>query len=608
MATTVAKPTDLATTEAAVDSMQTPVSQTPALPTQQADGGSNTRAKLPSPREILRQPAVRRSMPAIIALLSVAIFVIVYLWVQQPPYRSLYPGLSEVDRQAAYEALNTEGFEAQIDPQTGALKVPDGKYHEARIYLASQGLPRGGAAAGIESLNSDTSMTTSQFMEQVRYISAMEQELALSIAQIATVQSARVHLASPKQSVFVRNRTQATASVVVNPRPGRVISPSQVEAIVHLVASSTPYLAAEDVVVVDQRGKLLTDANSFGSMQLSSAQITYRQRLEETYRNRIAAILVPVLGEGNVRSEVDLQIDFTQVESTFEEYDGNNSGPKARSEVLMVERGSNRSAGGVPGATSNTPPAEDLMVIEGQLSTNADTQGTGSFSNKTTRNYEIDRAIRHVKHQGGKLERVSVAVLINELMAAPSDPQAEDQPEDQRARTDAGFSEMEIQRFTDLVKSVVGYDAERGDVITLVSAKFEEPILVETTEPWYENQQIISGVKSLTAVLTFILLLFVVVRPVIRAYLPESTELQEEESAVIKDGELTQEELNMIELGDDESLEDIKAKLKPKKSTISADMLDTANTYDDKVALVRLLVAEDSGRVANVLKKMIKPI
>jgi flagellar M-ring protein FliF len=157
-------------------------------------------------------------------------------------------------------------------------------------------------------------------------------------------------------------------------------------------------------------------------------------------------------------------------------------------------------------------------------------------------------------------------------------------------------------------KALLAMTPERGDVITLVSAKFEEPILVETAEPWYENQQIISGVKSLTAVLTFILLLFVVVRPVIRAYLPESTELQEEESAVIKDGELTQEELNMIELGDDESLEDIKAKLKPKKSTISADMLDTANTYDDKVALVRLLVAEDSGRVANVLKKMIKPI
>ena len=362
-------------------------------------------------------------------------------------------------------------------------------------------------------------------------------------------------------------------------------------------------------MVVDQRGKLLTDANSFGSMQLSSAQITYKQRLDETYRNRIAAILGPVLGEGNVRSEVDVQIDFTQIESTFEEYDANNNGPKARSETLMVERGGSRNSSGVPGAPSNTPPAEDLMVIEGQLPDEPDIQSNSNFSNKTTRNYEIDRAIRHVKHQGGKVQRVSVAVLINELMATPLGSQLDEtQSEDQQAETSAGFSELEMQRFTDLVKGVVGYDPERGDVITLVSAKFEEPVQVETAEPWYQSQQIMSGVKSLVAVMTFIVLLLVVVRPVIKAYLPDLTESQELESAVIKDGELTQEELNMIELGDDESLEDIKAKLKPKKSTISADMLDTANTYDDKVALVRLLVAEDSGRVANVLKKMIKPI
>jgi len=235
MATTVANPSDLANTEGAIDKVQPAPTRAPALPTHQADGGSGTRTTLPSPREVLRQPAVRRSMPAIIALLCVAVFVIIYLWVQQPPYRTLYPGLAEVDRQAAYEAMNSGGFQVLIDAQTGELKVPDGKYHEAKIYLASQGLPRGGTAAGIEALSSDTSMTTSQFMEQVRYISAMEQELALSISQIATVKSARVHLASPKQSVFVRNRTQAKASVVVNPRPGRVVSASQVEAIVHLV-------------------------------------------------------------------------------------------------------------------------------------------------------------------------------------------------------------------------------------------------------------------------------------------------------------------------------------------------------------------------------------
>ena len=609
MATTVANPNELANPEqpvqtAQVETKQEPVAQPPVASANQPEGGPITRSSFPSPTEILRQPAVRRSMPAIVTLLTAAVFIIAYLWLQQPPYRTVYPGLNEADRQAAYEALTSGDFQAKIDANTGELTVPDSKYHEARIFLAARGLPQGGANTGMDSLNSEASMTTSQFMEQVRYTSAMEQELARSITQIATVMSARVHLASPKQSVFVRNRTPAKASVVVTPRPGRVVSSSQVEAIVHLVASSIPYLAAEDVVVVDQRGKLLTDANSFDSMQLSSVQMEHKQRLEETYRNRIDAMLTPVLGEGNVRSEVDLQIDFTQIESTFEEYDGNNNGPRARSEILMVERGNGIPATGIPGATSNTPPTEDEVVISTQLSATEGVESLGTISNKTTRNYEIDRAVRHVKHQGGKLERVSVAVVINEL-AAPS--RASDN-EAEQTEANAGFSDIQLERFNDLVKGVVGFDAERGDVVTIVSAVFDEPLVIDTSLPWYESTQVTSTIKALGAMLAFIMLLLVVVRPVIKSYLPQIDEVEEEGSATLKDGELTQEELDMIELGDDESLEDIKAKLKPKKSTISADMLDTANTYDDKVALVRLLVAEDSGRVANVLKKMIKPI
>ena len=609
MATTVANPSELANPEqpvqkAQVERAQEPVAQPPAASASQPEGGPITSSSFPSPSEILKQPAVKRSMPAIVTLLTAAVFIIAYLWLQQPPYRTVYPGLSEADRQAAYEALTSGDFQAKIDSNTGELTVPDSKYHEARIFLAARGLPQGGATTGMESLNSDASMTTSQFMEQVRYTSAMEQELARSITQIVTVMSARVHLASPKQSVFVRNRTPAKASVVVTPRPGRVVSSSQVEAIVHLVASSIPYLAAEDVVVVDQRGKLLTDANSFDSMQLSSVQMEHKQRLEETYRNRIDAMLTPVLGEGNVRSEVDLQIDFTQIESTFEEYDGNNNGPRARSEILMIERGNSIPAAGIPGATSNTPPTEDEVVISTQLSATEGVDSLGTISNKTTRNYEIDRAVRHVKHQGGKVERVSVAVVINELAA----PSSATDTEEGQTEANAGFSDIQLERFNDLVKGVVGFDAERGDVVTIVSAAFDEPLVIDTSLPWYESTQVISTIKGLGAMLAFIVLLLVVVRPVIKSYLPDIDEAEEEGATTLKDGELTQEELDMIELGDDESLEDIKAKLKPKKSTISADMLDTANTYDDKVALVRLLVAEDSGRVANVLKKMIKPI
>ena len=555
---------------------------------------------------IMSQPAVQKAMPAILVLVAVGLFLLAYSWIQTPPYKTVYPGLSESDRQAAYTALSSAEFSAKIDAKTGELKVPDDRYHEARIFLASRGLPQGSTAGGMSALNDDTSMTTSQFMEQVRYVSAMEHELARSISQISTIQSARVHLASPKQSVFVRDRTPAKASVVVAPYPGRMVSPSQVEAITHMISSSIPYLAAEDVVVVDQRGKLLTDANNFASMQLNSVQMEHQQRLEESYRSRIDALLTPVVGSGNVRAEVDVQMDFTEIESTYEEYDGNDNGPRARSEILTVEKGSTRDARGVPGATSNTAPLDPVAIVDGQLTGQTENAELSTLSSKTTRNYEIDRAVRHVKRQGGTLERISVAVVINEpvnTITATEDGQGLGD-----TGVTPGFSELELERLTNLVKGVIGYDEARGDSVTILPAKFEKPSPINTQYAWYENAQLMSALQSLAAALTFIALLFIVVRPIIKSYLPDAEIFEEDGLGAAKDGELTQAELNMIELGDGESLEDIKAKLKPKKSTISADMLDTANTYDDKVALVRLLVAEDSGRVANVLKKMIRPI
>jgi len=438
-------------------------------------------------------------------------------------------------------------------------------------------------------------MTTSQFMEQVRYVSAMENELAQSITQIGSIQSARVHLASPKQSVFVRSRTPAKASVVVTPFGGRIVSESQVQAIIHMVASSVPYLSADNVSVVDQRGKLLTDPNNFPSMQLNSEQMAHKQHMEETYRNRIDAFLTPVVGMGNVRSEVDIQIDFTEIESTFEEYDGNDNGPLARSEVVSLEQDSGNSAKGIPGATSNTG-----LGVETQITTQAGSleEEMSTRSSTTTRNYEMDRAVRHVKRQGGTLQKISVAVVINEI-SRPSTIAAVDG--DGVSTASEGYSEEDISRFTDLVKGVIGFDAARGDAITIISTPFEEPAMIQEVElPWYENNNITSMIKSLVAAVAFLFLIFFVVRPAMKSFSGSNS------SIVGKDGELTQAELSLLETGDNSSLQDIRAKLKPKKSTVSADMLDTANTYDDKVALVRLLVADDAGRVANVLKKMVR--
>lgn len=602
MATTLANPADL-NVPTSTDNSQAPqasdsrtAGQSSAL---RQSGGLSSLPEGSSTgiTSILAQPAIRKSMPAIIVLMAVGLFLLAYSWIQAPPYKAVYPGLSESDRQAAYTALVGSDFSAKIDNRSGELMVPGDRYHEARIFLASRGLPQGTAAGGMSALNNDTSMTTSQFMEQVRYVSAMEQELAQSIIQIGSIKSARVHLASPKQSVFVRSRTPAKASVVVTPFGGRVISSSQVQAIIHMVASSIPYLSADNVSVVDQRGKLLTDANNFASMQLNSEQMAHKQRMEETYRNRIDAFLTPVVGMGNVRSEVDIQIDFTEIESTFEEYDGNDNGPLARSEVVTLEQELLADAAkGIPGAESNIPGNGATI---GSQSPGEGDDAKSTRSSQTTRNYEMDKAIRHVKRQGGTLERISVAVVINE---AGRPQRSSEAGEDGATVNQVGYSDEDIQRFTNLVKGVVGFKGDRGDIITIVSTPFEEPTFIaEEQVPWYENTQIISMLKSAGAVIAFIALIFFVIRPMMKPFLNSGS------SALGKDGELTQAELNMLESGNNASLKDLQAKLKPKKATVSADMLNTANTYDDKVALVRLLVADDAGRVANVLKKMIRP-
>ena len=463
MPTTLANPTNSNLAPAAAGAAALPVGQQ-SVQGLDAPAGAAISGAFPSITEVMRQPAVRKAMPAIIAFLTVAMFLIAYSFMQDPIYRAVYPGLSESDRQLAFEALSGADFKARIDSASGELKVPDARYHEARMFLASRGLPQEGSASGMSSLDDESSMTSSQFMEQVRYVSAMEQELARSITQITTIRSARVHLATPTQSVFVRNRTPAKASVVVSPYPGRQVSPSQVEAIIHMVSSSIPYLSIEDVVVVDQRGKLLTDANNFASMQLNTAQSEHKQRLEETYRSRIDALLMPVVGMGNVRAEVDIQVDYTEEESTYEEYDGNDNGPKARSEVLSLEQDSSQTAGGIPGATTNTVPAAPTSVVNGQLSAAGGADGLRTSNSTTTRNYEMDRAVRHVKRQGGNVERISVAVVINEPAGVTSTVDADGTA----TESAVVYSDAEIERFTDLVKGVIGFNFERGDVVTVV--------------------------------------------------------------------------------------------------------------------------------------------
>ncbi len=553
---------------------------------------------------LLAQPSVRKLLPFISVGVVLLFFALTYAWVTATPYRPVMPNLQEADQQAAFDALKNNDFQPKIDAQSGQITVPSHRFHEARIFLAAQGIPKAGAT-GLEALRDHSSMTTSQFMEQVKVNTAMQQELARSIMQIGTVQSARVHLALPKQSVFVRDRTPPKASVVVTPHQGRVVSPAQVQAIVHMISSSVPYLAPENVTVVDNVGKLLTESATEMKLGMTAAQEQHKQQLEEIYRQRVVQILSPVVGEANVRSQVNLNLDFTQIESTTEDFDNRDKGPKTRSEVLAEERGASRDATGIPGALSNTPPPNPTTTSNtGVDGKEGQSESKSTTSSRTTRNYEMDRTVRHVRNATGGVMRVSVAVVVNER---PAPPPAKDAPVDPNAPKSTPYTDQEINQMLQLVRGVIGFDEKRGDLVTVVPAKFEPGEPMETI-PWYLEYSVQTGIKSGLIALSFIVFLLIVVRPVMRNILDAQAKAAEEAEAqkALADGELSAEDMRMIQIGEGESLEEIKAKLKPKKSAISADMLDTANTYDDKVALIRMLVAEDSGRVANVLKNMIK--
>ena len=586
---------------------------TPGMDINTSSGMGGASGPLASIQQLMQQPSIKKAMPLILMGLAVLLFGIIYILINMPSYRPLMITMSEADQQTAMEALRTSEFKPVMDPATGQITVPSNKYHEARIFLASKGIPKTGNM-GMDSLKDQSAMTTSQFMEQVRYTSAMEQELARTIMQIDSIQQARVHLAMPKQSVFVRDRTPPKASVIITPYAGRSVSQNQVQALVHLVASSVPLMTPENVAVVDNQGKLITESSSAATLGLTSAQSTHKQKMEDLYRQRVTQILAPIVGDNNVRSQVNMSLDFTQTEVTTEDFDTREKGPKTRSEALSEDKNSAMEAAGIPGTLSNTPPPAPSATTNSAAATSAGAGGgVGNTTARSTRNYELDRSVRHVKNATGTMQRLSVAVLINER--APTTTKNEKgEVTDSKPNP---YTEEEITRMQDLVRGVVGFDEKRGDVVAVVQAKFEPEAVYDLSIPWYKDETMQTYIKSGLLGLMFLAFLMMVIRPAVLrmlGLLKTPAELEAEALALeeatkkqlLADGELSPEDMNAIQLGEGETLEEIKAKLKPKKSSISMEMLDTANTYDDKVALVRMIVAEDTSRVASVLKKMIK--
>ena len=568
----------------------------------------------------LAQPLVRRTIPALVGLFALLLFLLVYYWLNAEGSRTLYPNMSEVDRSEAFAQLQSANIPVSINQSTGTLMVPDSQYYEARMLLAASGLPSDGSSQSLDSLTNASSMTTSQFMEQAQYTAAIENEIARSVMRISTIENARVHLAAPRQSSYIRNRQPSKASVIVETYPGRVVSPSQVQAIINLVASSVPYLSIDDVSVVDQMGTLLSDQEESGLIE-ATEQAAFKRNLEEQYHNKVMNLLSPIVGENNVRSDVDVTLDFSEFESTSEIFDRNGTGPSTRSEMLALDTSANVPAEGVPGETTNVAPQDTVLVDANTVANELDPSSIRS--SQTTRNYEVDREIQYQRSSTGEITRLSVAVVLNrdaisEMTLGNGD-------------TEDAYDVSGIQ---DLVASAVGIDESRGDSIMVLVSQFRDDAAPPVT--WYESESIRYWGNLVAMLLGAVAFLLFVVRPIIYGVsvktpdasevklLKTSEEEKEEDEIETLSEDQVQEAGGIREIYRDgervlrgdaeikaraeetgETLEEIKARLRPRKSNVSADMFDTANTYDDKVAIVRMLVDEDASRVASLLKKMV---
>jgi flagellar M-ring protein FliF len=443
-----------------------------------AEGGQHLAVRKPgalAALQALSQLPVLRQMGVMAGIaVSVALAVWVVQWSWSPGYTVLYAGLPAKEASDVVAGLQRAGIAQRLDPQTGAVLVPADDVHRARLALAAEGLPNS-ADLGFEVLHREPDLGTSQFLEQARYQHALEVELARSVATLTSVEKARVHLALPRHSAFVRERKPPSASVLVHLYPGRSLEQSQVAAIAHLVAASVPGMEVGGVRIVDQKGRLLSLAEPSREAALTQHEFDYARRLEGYYIKRIEDILAPVLGPEGVRAQVVADLDFTRSEQTRESFNPELSA--LRSEQVSEEtRPGGAPTGGVPGALSNTPPgagvaperagasAEAAAAQEAGPAVLSGAPGAAgpSTSRRYTRNFEVDRLVSHTVMPSGNLRKLSVAVVLDDLKVVG--------PDGETSRR--SLAQEELDRFTGLVREAVGFDPERGDTVNVVNVSF----------------------------------------------------------------------------------------------------------------------------------------
>ncbi|MDB6059919.1 MAG: fliF [Verrucomicrobiaceae bacterium] len=532
---------------------------------------------------------------------SVAIGVAVVLWAQGGDYRPLYSSLDRLDSSAVLQVLDTNQIKYKIENSTGALLVESDKINQARLMLADAGVTNDNKV-GFELLDKQQPLGTSQFMETARYRHSLEGELARTISSITNVRAARVHLAIPKDSVFVRDARPPSASVFVELFPGGGLQPAQVKSIINLVASSISELKPESVTVVDQKGTLLSQL-AIDDPQLVAAnrQLEYTHRIEQQLRDRINSILTPLLGQSKFHAEVAADVDFTAVEEAGELY--NPDTPAIRSEQRIEEQKPGSAAGGVPGALSNQPPTDGRAPEQvagaqpNQPGQAANPQGTGSSAapagaggksgdrtrEQVVRNYELDRTLSYTKHQVGKLRRVTVAVAVDNK--TPEGGKAGDQT--------VAMDAEALDRLAILVRNAVGYDAARGDVVNVVNSPFvavvEEDITPEKTPIW-QQPWALGLAKQLVALLAVLALIFVILRPAMKSLTQGAREGRQTSNAMLGDMGAAPMSNETVTL-----------------SGAANNMMlpSPENGYDQQLTAIKGMIAEDPGRVAQVVKKWV---
>ncbi|MEI7035940.1 flagellar basal-body MS-ring/collar protein FliF [Fulvimonas yonginensis] len=536
-------------------------------------------------RQLARSPATRQLLLLAGMAAAVALGVAVVLWSRGPNWGLLYAGLGQQDAAAITQALQASNTPYQLGNDGSSIMVPASDLAAIRLRLAGQGLPQGTASSGAMP-QADSPFGMSDLAERTRYQQMLESDLGNTIGSLQGVRSARVHLALAKPSAFIRDSRQASASVLVTLYPGRQLDASQVAAIVHLVAASVPDLDPKQVSVIDQQGQLLTSADPDSATAVGDSRLRLATRMENTYAQRIEELLTPLVGPGKVRAQVYADLDFSATEKASETFDHDH--PALRSEQTSSERRAAGSVadGGVPGALSNQPPVMAAQPTAANPAAGAKTAAAtataqaegGDSSSSATRNYELDRTISHTSDPAGRLARLTVAVVVdNKTVPGP------------KGDTSVPFTAQELAHLTELTKNAVGFNAARGDSVSVINQPFHQAPAADAPEqlPIWQRPGVLDLIKQAIGVLIALVVAFGLLRPLLKGLLRGGPQ-----PALAGAGRVP---TVSVRVADDE--EDERNRLAAPQAQVIG--------YEQKVGLARRMVSDNPRQVAQVVKNWV---